>query len=160
MSKNEVLNKRLEVLCKCYSTGWFDDLFPLLADNCIMHSHWVMTPNVGKDEVVKYFTGKGKTLRESGSCPKCHIVKLVGNVNVVESENVHLNGGEPQKMKIGLWYEDGKFAMLMQQELDGELIEVLVDVDVDEDGLIAKISLCEPAMFKYQHYRTPYPRHF
>ena len=51
--KNEILRQYLETLCKCYSTGRFENLYPLLADDCVFESQWVLTPNVGKPAIVE-----------------------------------------------------------------------------------------------------------
>ena len=88
-SKNEILKGHLETLCKCYSTGRFDNLFPLLADDCVFESQWVLTPNTGKAAVVDYFLGKGATLRKNDCCPTCTIVELVGNLNTIKNAEVH-----------------------------------------------------------------------
>ncbi len=156
-SKNDILYKYLKVLCQCYSSGDFEPLFPLLAEDCVFESQWVLTPNTGKDAVIYYFEGKGETLRRTGAFPECTIVELVGNLNRLENVDVHLNGGEAQKASVGLWYPDGKLAMLMCQYLNGETIAVLVDMQLDESVQIARIDLCMPELFRFRHFDGPFP---
>lgn len=131
--KNEILRQYLETLCKCYSTGRFENLYPLLADDCVFESQWVLTPNVGKPAIVDYFQGKGATLRKNNCCPICTIVEFIGNVNTIKNAEVHLNGGEAQRASFGLWYPEGKLAMLMCQTLKDKTNGVIVDLQLDEN---------------------------
>lgn len=154
--KNDVLFEHLKVLCEGYSTGRFDSLFPLLAEDCIFESQWVLTPHKGKAETIDYLTGKGVSMRKSNCCPKCTIIKLVGNINKIENAEIHLNGGEAQRASFGLWYPDGKLAMLMCQHLNGERNFVVVDMQLNENDLISRIDLCMPELFKFEHYAGPF----
>ena len=154
--KNDVLFEHLKVLCEGYSTGRFDSLFPLLAEDCVFESQWVLTPHKGKAETIDYLTGKGATLRKNRTFPECTIVKFVGNINTVKNADIHLNGGEAKQGSLGLWYADNKLAMLMCQRLNGELISVIVDIQLDENDLISRIDLCMPELFKFEHYAGPF----
>lgn len=155
-SKNQILYEYLKVLCVSYSTGKFEELFPLLSDECVFESQWVLTPNTGKETVIDYFTKKGATLRRTGSCPECTIVELVGNLNTIKNADIHLNGGEARRGSVGLWYPDGKLAMLMRQKSNGEVISVLVDMQLDENDMISRIDLCMPELFNFKHYDGPF----
>ena len=154
--KNEILFKYLKILCESYSTGRFESLFPHLSDECVFESQWVLTPNTGKAAVIDYFTNKGATLRRTGSCPECTVVELVGNLNMIKNADVHLNGGESHRGSVGLLYPDGKLAMLMCQQSNGELISVLVDLQLNENDLISRIDLCMPELFNFKHYAGPF----
>ena len=146
--KNAELLPLLRILCNCYSTGYFDELFPHMAEDVVMESMWVLQPNVGRSAVEDYFQGKGETLRKHDCCPDCFIVQLVGSLNSIDAD-VHLNGGAPQRAQFGLMYPEGKLCMLMRQQSDDEVIEVLVDLTLDEDNNISRIDLCEPTLFNY-----------
>ena len=61
--KNDVLFEHLKVLCEGYSTGRFDSLFPLLAEDCVFESQWVLTPHKGKAETIER-----RRSAEKGSC--------------------------------------------------------------------------------------------
>ena len=154
--KNDILFEHLKVLCIGYSTGNFEGLFPLLSDDCVFESQWVLTPNTGKDAVIEYFTGKGATLQKNGTCPECTIVKFIGNVNMIRNADIHLNGEESKHGSLGLWYPENKLAMLMCQHLNGEVISVIVDIQLDGNDLISRIDLCDPAFFKFEHYAGPF----
>jgi hypothetical protein len=39
---------------------------------------------------------------------------------------------------------------LMEQTINGEVIRILVDVKLDDEGMVKQINLCEPAMFRFQ----------
>lgn len=153
--KNDVLLEYFKVLGNGYSTGDFNSLFPFLSEECVFESQWVLTPNSGKNEVINYLINKGTTLRESGSFPKCTIVKLIGNINMIKNADIHLNGDEAQRGSFGLLYPDGKLAMLMCQQLKEELVSVLVDIQLDENDLISRIDLCMPELFKFERYTRP-----
>ena len=151
-------NSRLfDVLCaleKGYRTGDFGELFPFLAQDCVMESQWVLTPNIGYDAVVSYFTGKGKTLAKNDCFPDCSIVELVGNCNPMENATVIVNGKETGMSSAGLMYTPGKLCMLMEQTINDETNGVIVDVMLDEAGMIKRIDLCMPEMFKYRYFYT------
>ena len=148
-SKNDILYQHLSVLSKCYSTGFFEELFPRISENVIMESQWVMIPNEGKDAVVKYFSGKGKTLRSHNCCPECRLVKLVGNLNLIDNAEMNING-EEKVGSFGLLYDNGKYALLMSQTLNNTTNRVIVDLTLDEQGLISRIDLCMPELFRFE----------
>lgn len=153
---NDLLKGYLETLCRCYSTGRFETLFPLLADGCVLESQWVLTPNTGKAAVVDYLERKGATLRKSNSCPTCTIVEFVGNMNLIRNAQIHPNGEKARRASVGLWYPEGKLAMLMSQALDGGTNEVIVDLQLDENRLISRIDLCMPGLFRFRHVAGPF----
>lgn len=154
--KKEILKGYLETLCKCYSSGRFENLFPLLADDCVFESQWVLTPNTGKAAVVDYFIGKGATLRKNNCCPTCTIVEFVGSLNTIKNAEVHLNGGETQRASFGLLYPEGKLAMLMCQTLKDVTNGVIVDLQLDENDCISRIDLCMPELFNFKHFAGPF----
>ena len=45
MEENSRLYDVLSVLEDGYTTGNFEGLFPFLAQDCVMESQWVLTPN-------------------------------------------------------------------------------------------------------------------
>lgn len=139
-NKNEILFERLKVLCQCYSTGRFHSLFPFLSEQCVFESQWVLTPNTGKDAVVDYFRKKGEVLQRTGSYPECTIVELVDHLNTTKNDDIHHD----------------QLAMLMCQQSRGERISTLVNMQVDENGLIARIDLCMPELFRFRHYAGPF----
>ena len=95
-------------------------------------------------------------MRKSACCPECTVVKLIGNINKIENADIHLNGGEAQRASFGLYYEDGKLAMLMSQRLNGEVNSVIVDMQLDENDMISRIDLCMPELFKFEHFAGPF----
>ena len=150
--ENAVLYGHLKVLCECYSTGVFEPLFPLLADDIVFESQWVLTPNVGREAVEDYFIGKGNTLRKKDCCPKCEIVQLVGNINPIHNADVHINGEKAKRSTFGLLYQDGKLCALMTQELQNDTVRVIIDIKINEENKISRIDLCMPELFNYVPY--------
>lgn len=149
--RNRIHLNHLRKLCDCYSTGDFSPLFFFLSDDVVLESQWVKQPNVGREAVEEYFTGKGKTLKEHDCCPECRIVRLIGDINPVEGE-VSVNGDEPEHAKVGLLYPDGKLCMYMSQTLNGKTNGVIVDVTMDDRNMISRIDLCMPELFCFEPY--------
>ena len=154
MEENSRLYDVLSVLEDGYTTGSFEGLFPFLAQDCVMESQWVLTPNTGYEAVTAYFSGKGNTLAKSGNFPHCSIVELLGNCDLVKSASVSLNGGKPDVAALGLMYTPGKLCLEMRQTIDDKENAVIVDVTLNESGLVKRIDLCMPELFKYRGFYT------
>ena len=154
-SKNDILKRYLSVLCDSYSTGVFEKLFPLLSDEVVYESQWVMTALEGKAAVEEYFLGKGATLRENNCCPECEIVALVGNYHPVKNADIQLAGGGRTTGSVGLLYPDGKLCMYMSQTLQDKTNGVIVDLTLDDSDKIARIDLCMPELFSFERYDEP-----
>ena len=150
--KNDLLYEYLKTLCICYSSGYFELLFPLLSDDVVQESMWVLTPNVGNNAVKEYFLGKGETLRQHQCCPECAIVQLVGHLHYVDADKLYINGKETQSTRFGLYYPDGKLCMLMRQTLNGKTNAVIVDLTLNDDNKIERIDLCDPALYEFVPY--------
>ncbi len=154
MEENSRLFDVLAALKKGYRTGEFGDLFPFLAEDCVMESQWVMTPNTGYDAVVSYFTHKGKSIADSNSFPECSVVELIGNINPVRNAKVRLNGEAPKPASIGLFYDAGKLCLYMEQTLNGETNGVLADVTLNKEGMVKRIDICMPELFNFRAFYT------
>ena len=148
--ENIRLRRVLEEIGRGYLTGDFTGLYPFLREDCVLTSHWVLSDLVGYDDIVRYYDGKGKALRRSGCCGRATLVELVGRSNPVESGGISLNGAAPVRGRVGIRYRSGKYCLLMLQEINGETIRILVDMKLDEEGMIREINLCEPAMFAFR----------
>lgn len=148
-------SRQFDVLCalrKGYRTGDFGKLFPYLAQDCVMESQWVLTPNTGYDAVASYFIEKGKTLAENDCFPNCSIVELTGNCSPVKNSAVSVNDEEPKTSSVGLIYKPGKLCMLIEQRINDETKDVLVDFSIDDAGMVKRIDLCMPELFKYRYF--------
>ena len=154
MEENSRLYDVLSVLEDGYTTGNFEGLFPFLAQDCVMESQWVLTPNTGYEAVTAYFTGKGNTLAKSGNFPSCSIVELLGNCNPVKNASVSLDDGKPEATSLGLMYTPGKLCLEMRQTIDDKENAVIVDVTLNESGLVKRIDLCMPELFNYRGFYT------
>ena len=154
MEANSRLYDVLSVLEDAYTTGNFERLFPLLAQDCVMESQWVPTPNTGYEAIKAYFTGKGNSLAKSGNFPGCSIVELLGNCNPIKNASVSLNGGKTEVASLGLIYTPGKLCLEMRQTIDDKENVVIVDVTLNESGLVKRIDLCMPELFEYRDFYT------
>lgn len=149
--KNRMLLSHLQTLCDGYTTGDFEPLFFMLADDVVLESQWVLTPCKGRKAVEEYFSGKGETLKKHNAFPKCWIVRLAGNANPVEG-NISVNGNEPEHATIALQYPEGKLCMYMSQTLEDKTNGVIVDLTLDERNSISRIDLCMPELFDFELY--------
>ena len=124
MKNNNLMLDRLNVIKICYSTGFFESLYPILSDDIVLESQWVFEPCTGRQKVESYFSGKGKTLRLRNCCPQCEIVQLHG-------------------------YQEGKLCMYMSQSLADKTNGVIVELSLNEQGLISRIDLCAPELYHF-----------
>ena len=135
---------------KGYETGNFSEFFPFLAEDCVYESQWVLTPMVGKGKIVRHLSRKGEALVSSGSFCDCTQVELIGDVNPVSCEKVNVNGVAAGPGRVGIHYTHGKYCLLIEQEINGEHIEILIDIRLNEEGKVARIDLCDPVFFAFR----------
>ena len=152
-SKNGVLEKCLSVLAKGYTTGFFDELFPLLAEDCVFETQWRMEPEAGKAAVIAYFTAKGRTLRDMACCPEADLIQFVGDANPIRNADMLFNG-EPHHGTFVMMYEPNKLALRLRQRLNGQVNHVIVDLTLNEQDQIRRIDLCMPELFRYRVLQT------
>lgn len=128
----EALSRQLDILVSIregYWTGSFSDLFPRLADDCILESMWVLTPLIGKDAVTSYFERKGDTLRNSNSSLRIYKAELT---------------------------DDGEFCLIINQKLDDTTNSILIRAELDDSGMVKRITLNMPELFKYEGFEELY----
>ena len=148
-SKNGVLEKHLSKLAKGYTTGFFDELFPLLAEDCVFETQWRMEPEAGKAAVIAYFTAKGRTLRDVACCPEADIIQFVGDAHPIRNADILFNG-EPHHGTFVMMYVPNKLALRLRQRLNGKVNHVIVDLTLNEQDKIWRIDLCRPELFRYR----------
>ena len=148
-SKNGVLEKHLSVLAKGYTIGLFDELFPLLAEDCVFETQWRMEPEAGKAAVIAYFTAKGRTLRDMACCPEADLIQFVGDANPIRNADMLFNG-EPHHGTFVMMYEPNKLALRLRQRLNGQVNHAIVDLTLNEQDQIRRIDLCMPELFRYR----------
>ena len=151
LEKDAILYTYLEAFEKGYCSGDFSSVFPYLDEDCVMESQWVLTPNEGYQAVVDYLTGKGETLKRTGSFPSCSIVELVGDMNLIKDANFHVNG-EKTHGSFGLLYNSGELCLLMEQTIDDKTNGVMLRIKLTNDYKIARIDLCDPELFQYRDF--------
>ena len=153
LEKDAIMYTYLEAFEKGYCSGDFSSVFPYLAEDCVMESQWVLTPNEGYQAVVDYLTGKGETLKRTGSFPSCSIVELVGGMNLIKDADFHVNG-EKTHGSFGLLYNSGELCLLMEQTIDDKTNGVMLGIKLTEDNKIARVDLCAPELFQYRDFYT------
>ena len=153
----ELFIKYLEIIGNGYVTGDFEPLFPYLATDCVWESQWRLIPETGKHEVVNYYRKKGEVLKESQTSLKYMIVQFIDNMNPVEMD-AKINREVVREAKIGLFYEVGKLALFLAQELNNTTNAVILDIKINKEGLISRIDLCMPELFKFEKYAPYYEK--
>lgn len=159
LERNAKLLVVLGHLSYAYQTGDFSSFVTLLTEDCIYESMWVRDPLCGKEAVSQHLLGKGKSIEKSGTFPSCWIVELIGDMNLLPGSNVIVNG-EKNHATIALAYEPGKYCLMMEQKLNGKTNGVLVDLKLNDEGLVCRMDLCMPELFKirdFGHYISVYP---
>lgn len=137
----------LRVVAEAYQTVRFGGIFPLLNEDCVWESQWRLAPERGRDQVIRYYTQKEENMRGYEGTIRCGIVELVGNLNFLSGKDQ-----SEQHISAGLFYPDGKLCVYMEQLLDGQINGTLIDLTLNEDGLITKIDLCMPELFRFRMY--------
>ena len=154
LEENTRLFDVLSALRKGYSTGDFEGLFPYLAQDCVLESQWVLTPLCGYEEVVTYFSGKGKSIARDKCFPSCYIVELIGDCNPSGPAAVSMKGVVPHNPSFDEMNAAGKLCLLMEQTIDGETNGLLVDIQLNEEENVKRIDLCVPELFRFQGFYT------
>ena len=147
LERNAKMVEALWHLRKAYRSGDFSEFVSCLSEDCVYESMWVLEPLRGKEAVSNHLLRKGKAIKDSGAFPECWIVELVGNMNPLPESDIVVNG-EKKRATLALDYEPGKYCMMMEQELDGKINGVLLDLKLNEDGMVTRIDLCIPELFQ------------
>ena len=147
----ELALKYLTLIGSCYATGDFEPLFPYLTNDCVWESQWRLTPETGKEEVMKYFRKKGEILQETKSFPKWMIVQFIDNMNPVHGASVKVGKEDRKTASFGLLYTPGELALFMSQDLD-DYSTAMIGMITVKDDLISRIDLCMPELFKFEKY--------
>ena len=153
LEKDAIMYTYLESFEHGYCSGDFSNVFPCLAEDCIMESQWVLTPHKGYRDVVDYLTEKGEALKRSGAFPSCAIVELVGDMNPIKDADFHVNG-EKTHGSFGLLYNSGELCLLMEQAIDDKIEGVMLRIKLTDDHKIARVDLCDPELFQYRDFYT------
>lgn len=146
LERNTQLYNVLCILEDAYEKGDFAEFIPLLAEDCVYESMWVLEPLCGQEAVANHLLRKGNSIRNAGAFPCCWIVETVGNMNPLPEVNINMNG-EKKFGTVALAYEAGKFCLMLEQKLDGKTNGMLIDLKLTEDGKVSRMDLCMPELF-------------
>ena len=130
-----------------YETGDFSGLYPYLRKGCVMTSCWVLTCLLGSGAIVNYYDRKGEELRRRNCLARTTVVELVDDKTRADQDEISAGREAADGGRVGIRYEPGKYCLLMEQTISGVDISILVDVQLDEEGMVRRIHLCDPAMF-------------
>lgn len=154
LERNARLHSVLQILCESYEIGNFTAFLPLLAEDCVYTSMWVLSPLCGYAAVSNHLLGKGQAIRRSNAYPRCQIHELVGKTDPDSNAEIPL-GDQAVPGTFALMYETGKLCLMMEQDTEGQTNQVLLDLDLTEDGHVRRINLCMPELFLTQRF-CPY----
>ncbi len=104
-----------------------------------------MTPEIGRDALIRYYDAKGSALRQNRVSIDCTLVKLVGSMKLDPTDTSNSES-------FALWYESGKPCLYVEQALNGQTRGMIVDIHLDKDGMIGKIALYAPELFRFVPY--------
>lgn len=127
----------VEKIIEAYQSGCFEELFKLFDRKIQFHSQWVLEPLIGKKEVVKYFRGKGETLKKSDT---------VINGTVVEISSDYKKTGN-----IVLMSEPGQVCALVSQKVNGNTNWIFISPKFNKKNKITQISLNDPELFNFRY---------
>ena len=130
--------KAVHTIAQGYQTGDFRPLFTLLSEDCSWESQWRFDRLAGRDAVIAYYRGKGKTLREGGDSVHCDIVVLLDHSGLKPGE-------EPPS-----FYREGKLCVLVSQTINGEAVQTLIVPTSNAQGLINRIDICIPGAYRFK----------
>lgn len=147
LKRNARLYNVLRILREAYEDGDFSEFVDLLAEDCVYTSMWVFESLQGRKAVSRHLLGKGKAIQRSGCYPEGWIVELAGSMNPLPESDIIVNG-QKKRGSIALAYEAGKPCLMLCQELDDKVNEILVDLQLTEEGKVSKIDLCMPELFR------------
>ena len=128
----------VEQIIEAYETGNFVALYDYFAKDIQMHSQWVIEPLVGKNALIKYFDGKGRTLRKSHTT-------ISGSV-------VMINQDQKRTGNIMLMSEPGKLCALVRQESDEKTNWIIISPIFNEENQLCKLALNDPQLFSFVPY--------
>ena len=139
--------KVLKEVGRGYETGDFSGLYPYLRKDCVLTSCWVLTCLLGSGAIVNYYNGKGEELRRRDCLARTTVVELLDDKTRADRDEISAGREAVDGGRAGIQYEPGKYCLLMEQTISGVDISILVDVQLDEEGMVRRIHLCDPAMF-------------
>ncbi len=139
--------KVLKEVGRGYETGDFSGLYPYLRKGCVLTSCWVLTCLLGSGAIVNYYDGKGEELLRRDCLARTTVVELVDDKTRAAWDGISAGREAVDGGRAGIQYEPGKYCLLMEQAVSGVEISILVDVKLDEEGMVRRIHLCDPAMF-------------
>ena len=143
---NNLLEERLTLLANCFIKCDFNDLFPYLAKDVVWESNWVMQPRVGYDVVVNYYKTKAKQFKTSSWHTYHTLVKTL---------EPKLSGLNSKNGRVMLYHEKDILLDYVKQISDkGEISYSIIELKLNEEGLITRIDMCMPELFSFEKYKV------
>ena len=136
MQGQELHQRCTEQIIEAYTTGHFEPIFPFMADDIELHSFWVREPRKGKAAVTEYYTGKGKTLRNSDT-------EIYGYSVITEAPL-------RRKSNVILYIPKGTVCAMLSQTNKGKKTWIIILPGFNEQGLLSEISIHDPQFFNFR----------
>ena len=148
MDKAKTETAILTAILEGYSTGNFDHLFAFMTDDYQHASFWVVEVIRGKENAKTYYSGKGETMRSSGSLAKGKYVKILSAPSRVRPNGVFRNGVRMLEDPVFLHRTDeGKKAVLLIQNTNGQDVATIAIPTMTKDGLLKQLLLTDPKYY-------------
>ena len=114
----ELQLKIAKTVLKAYTTGNFEELFPLMTDDYEHSSFWVLETLKGKEPAIEYYRKKCRAIKDS--LPNGRLVKIQDKPKMVDSVIIN---GEVKRNILLRFLETDKIAILLEQQTKKELEE-------------------------------------
>lgn len=131
----------LGVISNGYETSDFTQVFPLLAEDCILESQLGEENKTvsGYEAVVLYFSEVRSGILDSASFPSCTTNEFVE---------------WPEEDGLGKYYPECDFCLIIEQENGDEMDETVLRIQLNEDEKISHIIIGVPESFQVRCFYT------
>lgn len=119
---------------------------------CNWYSEFSKSRYNGKEEVLNYYKEKFMTLKNSNTTIYSELVQFKGDYAEIIAKELELPNKIVKNAKVKFPQEDNKIALLIEQELNGETVGLLIDFDFNKNGKIDDIKLLDPYKYKFVTY--------
>lgn len=146
----DLYEKYLTVIANCYINKNFEELYPLLAEDIVWESNWVLEPRKGYDTVVSYYKNKQEQLANSTWRTYHCLVETLDPFKNPNKSTRDANGN-----RVMLFHDTGLLLDYCLQVSDtGEKSDMIIQIKINDDNKISRIDMCIPTLFNYKKYKS------
>lgn len=149
--EEDFLAYRLHLLGKLLARGDGGVLKEALRGDCIFSSHTFPQTLNGRGAVVEHLFSLPE-VRGFRRCAWTRVVRLIGKPPMVQMEHVVMNGRDEGSMMVMNDYRVGTPALRVGLDTEEGVLEAMLVVELDEEGLAVRLGLEYCHMFEYEEY--------